>query len=64
MLFYINATPQTPGQNDCLFTDDIFKCIFKNEICCILIQISLEFVPKRPIDRGGKPNYEESTGNI
>ena len=30
--------------------DDIFKCIFINEIFCILIRISLKFVPMGPID--------------
>ena len=30
--------------------EDIFKCIFVNEKFCILIQISLKFVPKGPID--------------
>ena len=29
---------------------DIFKCILMNENWCILIQISLKFVPKDPID--------------
>ena len=29
---------------------DIFKCIFFNENCCILIQISLKYVPKGPIN--------------
>ena len=32
------------------FPDDIFKCIFFNEQFCILIKISLKFVPKGPID--------------
>ena len=32
------------------FTDDIFKCIFMNEKFCILIKISLKFVPKGPIN--------------
>ena len=31
-------------------TDNIFRCIFVNEKFCILIQISLKFVPKGPID--------------
>ena len=35
-----------PRQNDCHFAGDIFKFIFLPENCCILIQISLEFVPK------------------
>ena len=30
--------------------DDIFRCIFVNEKFCILIQISLKFVPKGQID--------------
>ena len=32
------------------FADDIFKCIFLNEKFCILIKISLKFVPKGHID--------------
>ena len=32
------------------FADDIFNCIFVNEKLRILIQISLNFVPKGPID--------------
>ena len=39
----------TWGQNGCHFTDNIFKCIFLNEDVRILIQISLQFVPKGPI---------------
>ena len=39
-----------PGQNGRHFTDDIFKCIFVNEKFFILIEISLKFVPKVPID--------------
>ena len=38
------------GQNGRYFADDIFKCIFINEKFCILIQISMKFVPKGPID--------------
>ena len=30
--------------------DDIFRCIFVNENVCILIKISLKFVPYGPID--------------
>ena len=33
-----------------ILTDNIFKCIFMNEKSCILIWISLKFVPKGPID--------------
>ena len=32
------------------FPDDIFKCIFLNENVWIPIEISLNFVPKGPID--------------
>ena len=37
-------------QNDPLFADGIFKRIFLNENICILVKISLNFVPKGPID--------------
>ena len=39
----------TLGQNGCHFAGDIFKCIFMNANFRILIQISLNFVPKGPI---------------
>ena len=39
-----------PRQNGRHFADDIFKCIFVNENVCILIKISLKFVPKGPIN--------------
>ena len=35
-----------PRQDGRRFPDDIFKCIFVNENVCILLQISLKFVPK------------------
>ena len=38
-----------PRQNCWYFAGDIFKHIFLNENCLILIQISLRFVPKRRI---------------
>ena len=38
------------GQNGSHFTDDIVRCIFKNEKLYILIKISLKFVAKGPID--------------
>ena len=44
----LNSSP--PGKNGRHFADDIFKCIFVNEKFCILITISLKFVPKGPID--------------
>ena len=39
-----------PRQNGRHFPDDIFKCIFTNENIWILIEISLKFVPKGPIN--------------
>ena len=33
-----------------MVADDIFKCIFMNEKFCILTRISLECIPKVPID--------------
>ena len=45
---WVNSSP--PGQNGRHFTDYIFRCIFVNEKFCMLIQISLKFVPKGPID--------------
>ena len=44
----VNASP--PGQNDRHFPDDRFKYIFMNKKFCILIEISLKFVSKGPID--------------
>ena len=38
-------------QNGKQFADDIFKSIFLYENCWILIQISLKFVPKGPINK-------------
>ena len=38
-----------PTQNGRHFAEDIFKCIFVNENHCIVIKISLKFVPKGPI---------------
>ena len=42
--------PSLPEQNGRRFADDIFRCIFVNEMVCILIKISLIFFPKGPID--------------
>ena len=39
-----------PRQNGRHFADDIFKCIILNENVWIPIKISLEFVPKGPIN--------------
>ena len=40
----------SPGQNGCHFKDEIFRCISMNEKFCILINNSMKFVPKGPID--------------
>ena len=50
MRYLIYSSPL--GQNGRHFADDIFKCIFVNEMSCffILIEISLKFVPKCPVD--------------
>ena len=40
----------SPGQNGRHLPDDIFRCIFVNEKFSILIDISLKFIPKGPID--------------
>ena len=45
---HVNSSP--PGQNGRHFADGIFTCIFVNEKNCILVKISLKFVPKVPID--------------
>ena len=42
-----NVMPEWRGRN---FPDDIFKRIFLNENICVLIQMSLKFVPKGLID--------------
>ena len=45
---YLNTL--RPRQNGRHFTDDTFKSIFLNENARILIEISLKFVPKGPIN--------------
>ena len=45
---YIISFP--PRQNGRRFADDMFRCIFVNEIFCILNKISLMLVSKGPID--------------
>ena len=65
------------AQNGRHFTDDIFLCIFVNEKYCILIKISLTFVPRGPIDNipalvqvmawrrpGDKPLSEPMMGSL
>ena len=44
------ANTLTPKENGGHFADDIFKCIFLNENAWIPVKISLEFVPKGPIN--------------
>ena len=43
-----NSSP--PGQNGRHYANGIFRCIFVNEKICILINISMIFVPKGLID--------------
>ena len=45
---FFNSSP--PGQNGRHFAVDIFRCIFPNEKFCILIKMSLKYVPKGPIN--------------
>ena len=47
-LSHFNSSP--PGQSSSHFADNIVNCIFINEKFCILIQISLKFVPTGPIN--------------
>ena len=47
-LQYVNSSP--PGQTGLHLAHDIFRSVFMNEKFCILIKISLKFVPKGPID--------------
>ena len=44
----VNSSP--PGQNRHVFADDIFRYILVNEKFCILIKISLKFIPGGLID--------------
>ena len=50
LCFPCRFNSSSSGQNGHHFTDDIFRNIFVNEKLCILIKISLKFVPKFPID--------------
>ena len=45
-----NFISSTPWQYGRYFTDNVLRCIFMNEKFCILIEMSLKFVPKGPID--------------
>ena len=44
-------TSSPSGQNGRHFADDSFNYIFMNEKFCVVIPISLEFVPQGPIDK-------------
>ena len=48
--YLVRYNQSLPRQNGRHFADDMFKCIFINEMFCISIQISLKFVPNGPID--------------
>ena len=45
-----NLNTLGPRQHRRRFADDIFKCIFFNENCCVLIKTSLKYVGNGPID--------------
>ena len=50
-LSMVSLTHPTLGKKmAATFADDIFKSILLNEFFCMLIKISLKFVPKIPID--------------
>ena len=46
----VSLTHPTLDKNGRHFADDIFKSILLNEKFCMLIKISLKFVPMIPID--------------
>ena len=48
MKIFLNSFPL--GQKGCIFTDNIFRYIFVNEKFCILVKISLKFVPMGLVD--------------
>ena len=50
MCWCVIVNSSSPGQNGRHFADDIFKCIFLNEKARVLTKISLNFVPKGPIN--------------
>ena len=50
LLSVVSLNTLRPRQNGRHFPDDIFKCIFLNENVWIPIKISLNFVPKGPIN--------------
>ena len=50
LIHALNFTHLPLDEMAAILADDIFKCIFFNEKFCILIKISVKFVPKGPID--------------
>ena len=50
MFVHSHLNTLRPRQNGRHFADDMFECIFLNENVCILIEISLKFVPKGSIN--------------
>ena len=46
--YHLNSSP--PGQNGRHFPNNILKCIFMNGKFCMMIQISLKFVPNSPFN--------------
>ena len=50
LVWYRTIILSRPGQNGHHFADDIFKYIFMNANNCILIGVSLKFVPGGPIE--------------
>ena len=52
---FLNSFPS--GQNGRLFAGDILICIFVNEKFCILVKISLKFVPKGGVDYTKRDTY-------
>ena len=51
--YCLNSSPS--GQSGRHFADNLFRCIFVNEMFCILIKISLKFVP-RGLTNNDAPN--------
>ena len=50
MLFATISTHLHLDKMAAILADNIFKCIFLNEKLCILIQISLKYIPGHPIN--------------
>ena len=48
MLLFANLPPEQNGRH---FADNTFKCLFMDEALNILIQISLKFIPRGPLEK-------------